>query len=249
MQSILIIDDDNELCVLLKDYLTSEGFAVETALTGNEGLDQAVSGQWGLILLDVMLPDLNGFDLLAQLRLRSQVPVLMLTARQEEIDRIVGLEMGADDYQVKPFHARELLARIRAVLRRSDPAFRQNSDAPRRISLGDVLIDTGTRAVLRSGTDLCLTQVEFAILLLLADSLGQMVDREKISHTALGRELIPFDRSIDVHLSNLRRKLGPYPDGSRRILTIRGSGYLYVPPEGHDGALTGNNEDTPGKEN
>ncbi len=226
MNTILIIDDDKDLCDLLRDYLSAEGFVVASVHNGPEGVDRAMSGEYALVVLDVMLPGINGFEVLRQLRVVSKIPVLMLTARGEDVDRIVGLEIGADDYLPKPFNPRELVARIRAVLRRMEASPQPQADAGR-IIVGDIELVTGTRTVLRSGEKIDLTTVEFAILETLLRQVGQVVTRDDLVKQALGRTLTAYDRSIDVHVSSLRKKLGLAADQSERIKTIRSIGYQY----------------------
>ncbi len=227
MNRILIIDDDTDLCDLLRDYLTPEGFLVEAVHNGVEGVERAVSGQQALVVLDVMLPGINGFEVLRRIRAVSRIPVLMLTARGEDVDRIVGLEIGADDYLPKPFNPRELVARIRAVLRRAEAGACPQGDTGRLI-VGDVELVTGTRTVLRSGQKVDLTTVEFAILDTLLRQAGQVVSRDDLVRQALGRNLSAYDRSIDVHVSSLRKKLGLRSDQSERIKTVRSIGYQYA---------------------
>jgi DNA-binding response OmpR family regulator len=221
MTPLLIVDDDTELCSLLSERLKDEGFALHAAHDGVEGLAQAGSGKYCLVILDVTLPRMGGMELLKALRMRSSVPVLMLTARGDDVDRIVGLECGADDYLPKPFNPRELVARIKAILRRLDePRDNQNS-----ISAADISIDTAVHEAWADGKLLELTTVEFTLLETLIRNAGKTVTREDLTTAALGRELGPFDRTIDVHISNLRKKI----DGqqtAQRIKTIRGSGYL-----------------------
>ncbi len=223
-----MVDDDTELCELLAQYLGREGFAVECAHDGPAGVDRALTGTPDIVVLDVMLPGLNGFDVLRRVRESSEVPVVMLTARGEEVDRIVGLEMGADDYLPKPFNPRELAARLRAVLRRADPGGGPGSTPL--LEVGDLVVDPGARRVRVGEEEPQLTGVEFELVVTLARSAGQVVSRDELSRAALGRKASAWDRSLDVHLSNLRRKLGPLPDGSERIKTVRGVGYLYVRP-------------------
>lgn len=224
MTAILLIDDDVELCELVSEYLGGEGFAIDVAYDGTAGLDRALGGGHELIILDVMLPGLTGFEVLRRLREASSVPVLMLTARGEEVDRIVGLEMGADDYLAKPFNPRELAARIRAVLRRAQAA----PETGERLVVNDLVVDLGTRSVTVDGAEIELTGVEFSLLESLARSAGNVVSRDELSRAALYRRASAFDRSLDVHISNLRRKLGPSEDGGARIKTVRGVGYQYV---------------------
>src|ERR1700686_447960 len=213
MESILVIDDDVEMCGMLAEYLQSEGLQVETVHNGEDGLKQALSAEHSLILLDVMLPKINGIDLLRRLRTQSNARVLLLTARGEEVDRIIGLEVGADDYVPKPFRARELLGRIRAILRRPETGPASTSRVPSRVVLGDVEMDKGTRTVRRAGSDVELTALEFNLLELLLRMAGQGVTRGRVATAILGRHFTPFDRSIDVHVTKLRRKLGPHPSG------------------------------------
>lgn len=220
---ILVIDDDAELCDLLVDYLGNEGFRVECAHDGTEGLARATARAWGLVVLDVMLPGASGFDVLRRLREVSRVPVLMLTARGEDVDRIVGLEMGADDYLAKPFNPRELVARIRAVQRRATHATDAPAAGPGVLVVGDVRLDLGARVAFKGVEELGLTSAEIALLEVLMRSAGKVVSREELSDKVLGRRFSPFDRSIDVHVSNLRRKLGA---GSVR--TVRGEGYQFA---------------------
>ncbi len=231
MDRVLIVDDDVELCELVSEYLTPEGFEVEAVHTGERGLERALSGEHILVVLDLMLPGMNGLEVLRRLRGQSRIPVIILTARGDDVDRIVGLEIGADDYLGKPFNPRELVARIRAVLRRSGSA----SSGPvvgSKIVVGDVELDPSARTVRRGGEAVELTSVEFALLELLLRSAGQVVTREQITKDVLGRKFMPYDRSIDMHVSKLRRKLGETGDGEERIKTIRGVGYIYARPSG-----------------
>lgn len=247
MDRVLLIDDDKELCALLTEYLAPEGLAVEPCHTGGQGLARALSGDYDAALLDVALPDASGFDVLGTIRSRSALPVLMLTGRGDDVDRIVGLEMGADDYVPKPFVPRELLARLRAVLRRTrvqgmggmvgaGPSAATGGVGciggvgpyrKRNLSFGGITVDRSARTALRDGAPLPLTPVEYAILVLLLEAEGATVAREDISRGVLGREILPFDRSIDVHVSNLRKKLGPCDDGQPRVGTVRGAGYYF----------------------
>ncbi len=226
--AVLIIDDDVELCELVGEYLEGEGFEIESVHNGINGVERCLDGDPELVILDVMLPGLGGFEVLNRIRERSRVPVIMLTARGEEIDRIVGLEMGAGDYRAKPFNPRERGARIRAILRRASAAAEPGE--PEVLEAGDLAMDLGARAVRSAGAEVELTGAEFAVLETLVRSAGSVVSRDDLSRQALGRRASAFDRSLDVHLSNLRRKLGPIPGGGERIKTIRGVGYLYVKP-------------------
>ena len=230
MTRILVIDDDVELCELLTEYLQPEGFDVEAVNDSRQGIDRALSGDHSLVVLDVMLPKVSGFEVLRCIRASSRVPVLMLTARGEEIDRIVGLEMGADDYLPKPFNPRELVARLRAIHRRTDGAAREaGSPAEAEVlAVGDLVLEVMTRTVRKSGKHLVVTAAEFSLLRELLQRAGQVVSREELAERVLGRKLAVFDRSIDVHVSSLRKKLGLGRDGFERIKTIRSVGYIYI---------------------
>jgi two-component system, OmpR family, response regulator CpxR len=231
MQRVLVVDDDVELCELLAQYLKAEGFDLEAVANGEQGVGRALSGEHALVVLDVMLPAMQGFEVLRQIRAQSPIPVLMLTARGDDLDRILGLELGADDYLPKPFNPRELAARIRAILRRAKPQPPELApQLPEPILLGDLELDNAARVVRRGGELLNLTTVEFQLLEVLLRAAGQVVTREVLVRDVLGREFSPFDRSIDVHVSNLRKKLGPHPDGTERIKGVRGFGYLYAVP-------------------
>lgn len=227
---MLIIDDDTELCELLVKYLGREGFAVETVHDGEIGTTRALASEWALVILDVMLPRRSGLEVLRRIRAASAVPVVMLTARGDEVDRVVGLELGADDYLPKPFSPRELVARMRAVLRRGPSAVRAVGDRERVLRVGDLVLDTGARTVRRGGDEVRLTGAEYALLEALVRAAGTVVGREALSRAVLGRRAAAFDRSLDVHASSLRRKLGPLPEGGERIKAVRGSGYFYVAP-------------------
>ncbi len=235
MNNILVIDDDIELCELLIDYLTPEGFRVVAVHESQRGVETALSGDHALVVLDVMLPGMSGFDVLRHIREKSKIPVIMLTARGDDVDRIVGLEMGADDYLPKPFNPRELVARIRAIQRRAETKPEPTdkaAPATERLVLGDVDLDPGARRVNRAGRTVELTAVEFSLLEVLLRRAGQVVTREDLVQQVLGRRLSPYDRSIDVHMSSLRKKLGHEVAGMERIKTVRGVGYQYaLPPE------------------
>ena len=233
MNRILVIDDDVELCELLTDYLVPEGFDVETVHDPNKGIERALSGDHDFVVLDIMLPGINGFEVLRTLRKTSNIPVLMLTARGEDVDRIVGLEMGADDYLPKPFNPRELIARIRAIRRRIETGKKdeQQPALTEKITVGDIDLNSGTRTVTRAGKNVSLTAVEFDMLDILLRSAGHIVPRRDLVSKVLGRGLDPFDRSVDVHISSIRKKLGHKIKGIERIKTIRGIGYLYALPE------------------
>ncbi|MDY0000386.1 MAG: response regulator transcription factor [Polyangia bacterium] len=224
---ILLVDDDTELCELLRAFLEPEGFEVEACHDGLSGLEAALSGRHALVILDVMLPGLQGFEVLRRIRASSRIPVLMLTARGDDVDRIVGLEMGADDYLPKPFNPREMVARIRAIQRRVAPSG-PDLPAARRLEVGDVVLDPATRQVTQAGSKVSLTAVEFSLLEILLRQAGQVVSRDDLYRQVLGREASPLDRSIDVHVSNLRKKLGPGPADEERIQAVRGVGYIYT---------------------
>jgi two-component system response regulator CpxR len=226
MQRILIIDDDIELCDLVTEYLEPEGYAVESVNEGHEGVDRALSGDYALAVLDYMLPGLNGFEVLRQIRATSRLPVVMLTARGDDVNRIIGLRIGADDYLPKPFNPLELVARINAVLRRSQP--QSDQEKIEVISIGDIEMDNRTRTVLRAGESIELTVVEYSLLEKLLNAPGRILTREELVKEVLHRELSPFDRSIDTHVSNLRKKLGHEVNGAERIKTVRGVGYIYA---------------------
>ena len=227
---VLLIDDDEELGSLLSRFLQKEGFEVHIEVDGSSGLERAQSGAFCAVILDVMMPGMNGFDLLRELRRGSDVPVVMLTARGQDVDRIVGLEMGADDYLAKPFNPRELAARLRAIQRRvrQPPAAPIVPDVKRALVVGDVELNPRARVVKRAGDEVMLTSVEFALLEILMRAAGHIVSREDLSTQGLGRRLSQSDRSIDVHVSNLRKKLGASADGGDRIKTVRGFGYQYT---------------------
>ena len=218
---LLLVDDDAELCGLMVDFFSQHGFRVESAYDGRRGLARALGGGFDLILLDVMLPGLDGFEVLHQLRRQSSVPVIMLTARTEQADRINGLNAGADDYLPKPFGPEELLARIRAVLRR---AFQSGLEA-KALQAGSLRLDSATRQVWREGMQLELTSVEFEILSLLMRSAGRSVSRDEIAGILYHRQAMPYERAIDVHVSHLRKKLER--QGHSMIRTVRGVGYLF----------------------
>jgi DNA-binding response OmpR family regulator len=223
---ILVIDDDVELCSLVTEYLKPEGFQVEAVHDGKTGLNRALSSEHLLVVLDVMLPGLNGFDVLRRLRDGSRVPVLLLTARGEDVDRIVGLEIGADDYLPKPFNPRELVARIRAILRRTHSAAGE-ALVPDIIKVGDVELDPARRSVHHHGKPVELTSVEFGLLQVLLREAGRVVTREALVDEVLGRKFSPFDRSIDMHVSKVRKKLGD-TDTEDHIKTVRGAGYIFA---------------------
>lgn len=230
MNRILIIDDDEDLCDLVSEFLSGEGFETENAHDGKSGLERALNEEFDLTILDVMLPKMNGFDVLRELRKTSKLPVLMLTARGDDMERIVGLEIGADDYLPKPFNPRELAARIRAILRRAHLENEADQLHAEKFKVDDLDISTSARSAKRDGEDLQLTSVEFDLLVALLKDAGKIVKKEDLSRKVLERDLSPFDRSLDMHISNLRKKLGKREsDGEEeRIKTIRSVGYIYT---------------------
>ncbi len=228
MYRILIADDDVELTDLLTEYLQREGLSTETANDGETALNKARDGNYDMVILDIMMPKMNGFDVLRQLRMHSQVPVLMLTARGDDVDSIVGLEIGADDYLSKPCNPRVLMAHMRAILRRSDTPASTDSES---IKIADLELIRGSRRVLLNDHTLSMTSTEFSILEVLMDNAGNVVSKEQLSERALGKKLSPYDRSLDMHISNLRKKLVTDPEQSDRIITVRGVGYQYVVPK------------------
>ncbi|MBN9691611.1 MAG: response regulator transcription factor [Verrucomicrobia bacterium] len=228
---ILVIDDDRKLCRLIRDYLTPLGYAVEAVHSGPEGVERATSEAWQAVILDLMLPGLDGFEVLKRIRAKVDVPVLMLTARGDEADRIVGLEIGADDYLPKTFSTRELLARLRAVTRRTGRTAPAENDAPAEFVVGQLRIVPDTRSAVLGDQPLDLTPVEFDLLLSLARAKGRVRTREALLEENRDRNYDVFDRSIDVHISALRRKLGDDPKQPRFIRTYRGAGYMLINPD------------------
>ena len=222
---LLIVDDDTQLAAMVFDYLTSAGFAVERRFTGRDGLEAVDRGAFDAIILDVMLPDVDGFEVCRRIRVRSQTPVLMLTARGDETDRIVGLEIGADDYLPKPFNPRELLARIRAIIRRGRGAAPTEDSSLR---FGRLHIDRGSRIVRVDGEEKNLTSHQFNLLVALADNAGRVLNRERLMDLVRGEELDALDRSIDVHISRIRSAIEDDPKHPRRIITVRGAGYVFA---------------------
>lgn len=231
MNRILVIDDDRKLCRLIADYLAPLGYEVAAVHDGPEGVERAAAEAWQAVILDVMLPGLDGFEVLKEIRKRSEVPVLMLTARGEEADRIVGLEIGADDYLPKTFSTRELLARLRAVSRRSGRGSEKKNAEAEELVLGTLRIIPGARAVLLEDEPLTLTPVEFDLLLSLARHPGRVKSREQLLEEIRDRDYEVFDRSIDVHISSLRKKLGDDAKTPRFIRTLRSAGYMLIRPE------------------
>lgn len=225
MKTILLIDDDFELGELLQEYLSMEGYALTAVQDGESGLQHALSGAFDLVLLDVMLPKLNGFEVLKKIRAESNIPVIMLTARGESVDRVLGLEHGADDYIAKPYHHHELIARIRALFRRIDLSLETERDNTI-LTVDELVLNISKRQVLINDEELVLTGAEFGVLQCLMENVGELVDKDTLSITALGRPLMAYDRSIDMHVSNLRKKLGRRADGSEWIKTVRSRGYM-----------------------
>jgi DNA-binding response OmpR family regulator len=223
MERLLIVDDDVELCELLAERLRREDFSLEAVHDGLRGLERARSGEHGLVILDLMLPGLGGLEVLRRLRAQSSIPVLILTARGEDVERILGLEIGADDYLPKPFNPRELIARVRAILRRTSAV----AGDGKRLIAGDITLDTAAREAWIDGRELELTSMESSLLEVLMHNAGRVVTRDRLTEVVLGRKLGPFDRVIDVHVSNLRKKLGEASAGER-IKAVRGVGYLFV---------------------
>ena len=227
MNHLLLIDDDLGLSELLAQLLELEGFELTLAHDGQSGLALALDKDYDLILLDVMLPKLNGFEVLKSLRANKQTPVLMLTARGDEIDRVVGLEIGADDYLPKPFNDRELVARIKAIIRRSH--ILPNDKQPSVYEYGDITLDPSRQEVYCQEQLLILTGTEFGLLFEMVQNAGDLISKECLSEKVLNKKLMPFDRSLDMHLSNLRKKLPERIDGRPRVKTIRGKGYIWLP--------------------
>ena len=226
---ILVVDDDAELCKLVSRYLGAEGYLVDTVQTSALGIERTLAGGYDLVVLDVMLPDIDGFEVLRRIRATLSTPVLMLTARGDDLDRILGLEIGADDYLSKPFNTRELSARIRAILRRVSRTQDSGTAADgASIRIGDLELNPGSRTVRCKGELINLTTVEFDLLQRLLRSAGAVVGREELTKDVLGREFSPYDRSIDTHVWSLRKKVGSSDDGTERIKGIRGVGYQYA---------------------
>lgn len=224
MTRILIVDDDTELVSMLGEYLEAEGISSECVFDGKAGVHQALTGLYDAVVLDVMMPELDGFEVLRRIRSRSNVPVLMLTAKGDDVDRIVGLEIGADDYLPKPFNPRELLARLRAILRRTQVVNQHKDNADSVIHLGLLEVHPSSRTAIANGQPLDLTSTEFNLLHTLVKQAGHLVSKEKLSEYALGRTLEKYDRSIDMHMSNLRKKMTEHHLGEL-IITVRGQGY------------------------
>ena len=226
MAKLLIADDDVDLCALLQSYLGAEGFDVHTVHDGDAALERTRAHVYDLVILDVMMTGKDGFEVLRQLRQRQLTPVLMLTARGEDSDSITGLELGADDYLGKPCNPQVLVARIRAILRRAEaPA---EAAPTQQLTVGDISLNRNSRKLYKGDAALELTSTEFSVIEVLLRKAGEVVAKDQLSREALGRELGRYDRALDMHISNLRHKLGPLPDGGERIVTVRGSGYQYV---------------------
>jgi DNA-binding response OmpR family regulator len=221
---VLLVDDDRELCQMLTEYLEAEHFDVKSVHDGGDALAELQAKEFEILILDVMLPSVGGFDVLRKLGASYATPILMLTARGDDVDRIVGLELGADDYLSKPFNPRELVARIRAILRRAS-ARPARGAVPDELAVGPIVLNTGTHQVRVAERPVALTGAEFRVLELLMRSAGQVISREAMTEQALGRKLVPYDRSIDTHISNLRRKLELEAGRNPEIKNVRGSGY------------------------
>jgi len=222
---LLIIDDDARLAAMVSEYLTTAGFVVDIRFTGREGLAALENGAFDAVILDVMLPDIDGFEICIKIRTRAQTPILMLTARGEETDRIVGLEIGADDYLPKPFSPRELQARIRAILRRGRAVEAKDEQELR---FGRLLIDRSSRIVRIEAEERLLTSFQFDLLVALAENAGRVLNRERLMDLVKGEEFDAFDRSIDVHISRIRSAIEDDPKRPRRIITVRGAGYVFA---------------------
>jgi two-component system response regulator CpxR len=227
---LLMIDDDTGLCELLSEYLSAQGFSIQTAHDGQQGLELALQNDYALILLDVMLPSIDGFEVLKQLRQSKLTPVIMLTAKGEDFDRIFGLELGADDYIPKPFNHRELLARVKAITRRIEHINSVSNNTNKKLSLNGITINFAAREASINNIPLTLTGTEYEILALLIKHAPDVISKEQISEDVLGRRLASFDRSIDMHVSNIRKKIAEHIEGDK-IKTIRGAGYVFIQGE------------------
>jgi len=242
MTRVLLIDEDQRLCRVLGEFLIRAGMTVQFAHDGKSGLRSALTGQHDLVVLCDALPELAGLQLTKQLRTHSDIGILMLSAHGIEGDKIVALECGADDYLDKPLRPRELVARIRAITRRVKlSSTRKFGSTPERFEIGDIVVDEGSRECCRNGRIIDLTAAEFDLLILFLRHSGRVIHRTELSRRVLDREYSPFDRSIDVHVSNLRRKLGARPDGTERIRSVRNIGYIYAhsaPTQSHGSLLS-----------
>ncbi|CAD2225754.1 DNA-binding response regulator in two-component regulatory system with CpxA [Pseudoalteromonas sp. 3J6] len=227
---LLMIDDDTGLCELLSEYLSAQGFSIQTAHDGQQGLELALQNDYALILLDVMLPSIDGFEVLKQLRQSKLTPVIMLTAKGEDFDRIFGLELGADDYIPKPFNHRELLARVKAITRRIEHINSVSNNTNKKLSLNGITINFAAREASINNIPLTLTGTEYEILALLIKHAPDVISKEQISEDVLGRRLASFDRSIDMHVSNIRKKIAEHIEGDK-IKTMRGAGYVFIQGE------------------
>lgn len=227
---LLMIDDDTGLCELLSEYLSAQGFSIQTAHDGQQGLELALQNDYALILLDVMLPSIDGFEVLKQLRQSKLTPVIMLTAKGEDFDRIFGLELGADDYIPKPFNHRELLARVKAITRRIEHINSVSNNTNEKLSLNGITINFAAREASINNIPLTLTGTEYEILALLIKHAPDVISKEQISEDVLGRRLASFDRSIDMHVSNIRKKIAEHIEGDK-IKTMRGAGYVFIQGE------------------
>lgn len=228
MIDVLLVDDDLALCELLVEFLRTEGFQVTAVDNGVSGVEAAASEQYSLVLLDVTLPRMNGFDVLRTIRQKSSIPVIMLTARGDDVDRIVGLEIGADDYLAKPFNQRELVARMKAILRRVKIAQERESPHRKQLMIDDLVLNLTNHEVFKGSEPLAITATEFTLLKTLVENAGELVTRDELTHLALNRRLTLHDRAIDMHVSNLRRKIGSKQNGRPRLKTVRGAGYFYI---------------------
>ena len=227
---LLMIDDDTGLCELLSEYLSTQGFSVQTSHDGQQGLELALQNDYALILLDVMLPSIDGFEVLKQLRQSKLTPVIMLTAKGEDFDRIFGLELGADDYIPKPFNHRELLARVKAITRRIEHINSVSNNTNKKLSLNGITINFAAREASINNSPLTLTGTEYEILALLIKHAPDVISKEQISEDVLGRRLASFDRSIDMHVSNIRKKIAEHIEGDK-IKTMRGTCYVFIQGE------------------
>ncbi len=235
-QHILLIDDDQELAELLTSYLSKEGFTIECCFEGISGLAKCYEQHFNLILLDVMMPGLDGFEILKALGGHHQTPILMLTAKGDDDSRVAGLQLGADDYLAKPFNPKELLARIHAILRRISISQKNKNQQSTLVDVNQVTINHANHQVLCHGKQIILTATEYQILSSLMSHAGQIVSKELLSQQVLGRKLSPFDRSIDMHVSNIRRKLLSYSSNDK-IKTVRGAGYIFLIGVEHENAI------------